>query len=92
MITSGLVITLNANSGRARDAISLLEARSELTLGQCIQRWLPVAAEAADVRASHDLHDWVCSVPGVDFVDVVQVSFEDPETQKPVHSEVRHEH
>jgi hypothetical protein len=81
MITSGLVLTLSADPALARQAQTTLHARPELTLGQANKRWLPLVAETADVGASRDLCDWLSALPGVDFVDVVQVNFE--ETEQP---------
>jgi hypothetical protein len=79
MITSGLVLTLTANPDLAQQARASLAARRELTLGQAAHRWLPAVAEAEDVPASRDLHDWLQTVPGVEFVDVVHVNFDDAE-------------
>jgi hypothetical protein len=50
-----------------------------------------VALEAADVGASRDLHDWLNTVPGVDFVDVVEVNFTEPDLTLQT-AEVSHEH
>lgn len=80
MITSGIVITLNADAALARQAQATLQARPELTHGELNARWLPVALEAADVGASRDFHDWLNTVPGVDFVDVVEVNFVEEES------------
>ncbi|HWQ93226.1 MAG TPA: hypothetical protein VN673_16245, partial [Clostridia bacterium] len=79
---SGLVLTLSADPALAREAKTLLQRRPELVLGECRERWLPVAAEVADVAAGRDLHDWLSEVPGVEFVDVVQVNFEEDETSR----------
>lgn len=79
MITSGIVITLSADPALAWQAQATLHARPELTLGKLNARWLPVALEAADVGASRDFHDWLNTVPGVDFVDVVEVNFVEEE-------------
>ena len=77
MITSGLVLTLNADPALAQQAQTTLLDRVELTIGQQNDRWLPIVIQASDVAASRDLHDWLCSLPGIDFVDVVHVEFED---------------
>lgn len=81
MITSGLVLTLSADKWLAQSAEAALRARPECTLAERVERWLPVAIEVADVRASRDLHDWLHALPGVDFVDVVQVNFDE---EKPI--------
>ena len=80
MITSGLVLTLSSDSALAETAEASLRTRPELTLGQRSDRWLPIAVEATDARASRDLHDWLSALPGVDFVDVVHVNFESEKT------------
>lgn len=92
MITSGLVLTLNADPNLAGQVQSALQARPEFTLGTVAQRWLPVVCEVPDVSASRDLHDWLHALPGVEFVDVVQVNFEEAEVSKAIIPEVTHEH
>jgi hypothetical protein len=77
MIISGLLLTLSEDVRLAESAEATLRARPEFTLADRSQRWLPVVIEVEDVRASRDLHDWLDALPGVDFVDVVQVNFEE---------------
>lgn len=79
MITSGLVLTLSRDGALTSDAIATLGARSEITPGERYGRWLPVAMEAHDDDASRDLHDWLQSLPGVEYVDVVSVNFDEDE-------------
>jgi hypothetical protein len=81
MITSGLVLTLNADAALAEQAMTSLHTRPEFTSGERNDRWLPVALEAADDAASRAAHDWLNSLPGVDFVDVVHVNFEGEEAE-----------
>jgi hypothetical protein len=76
MMTSGLVLTLSADPGLARQAQDALRSRGELTLGAAERRWLPVAVEVSDARAGRELHEWLATLPGIEFVDVVQVNFE----------------
>jgi hypothetical protein len=83
MITSGLVLTLNADAALAEQAVASLHARPEFTPGERNDRWLPVALEAADDDASRAAHDWLNSLPGVEFVDVVAVNFEGEESLRP---------
>lgn len=77
MIISGLLLTLSKDPRMADRALATLRARPEFLLATCHQRWLPVVVEVPDVATSRDLHDWLHTLPGVDFVDVVQVSFEE---------------
>lgn len=76
MIVSGLLVTLARTSDR-QTLIKAVRSRSELTVGELNDRWLPVALEARDDAHSRELHDWIGAQPGVEFVDVVSVSFED---------------
>jgi hypothetical protein len=76
MIVSGLLVTLAGNAKRA-GILRALRRRPEFTTGRVNGRWLPVAMEAPDDAASRDLHDWLSALPGVEFVDVVCVSFDD---------------
>ena len=79
MITSGLVITLSTDAALAAQAIAQVSARHEFTPGARNDRWLPAAMEACDDAASRDLHDWLHALPGVEYVDVVSVNFEEPD-------------
>lgn len=83
MIISGILITLSEDSRLAEDVETALRERPEVTLAERSQRWLPMVIEAADVGASRDLHDWIHALPGVEFVDVVQVNFEETPVDKP---------
>jgi len=77
MPTSGLVITLSADAELAAQTRAMLMVRREFTVGERNDHWLPVAMEASDDAGSRDLHDWLHSLPGVEFVDVVYVNFDD---------------
>lgn len=77
MIISGLLLTLSEDVQLASRAEAALSARPEFTLAERSQRWLPVVVEAESVGAGRDLHDWLNALPGVEFVDVVQVNFEE---------------
>ena len=57
-----------------------MRARLELTAGEVSDRWLPVALEARDDEHSREVHDWLMALPGVEYVDVTSVSFEEDET------------
>ena len=93
MPISGLVLTLSADAALADQAVAKLHTRPEFTLGECNDRWLPVALDAADDAASRDLHDWLNALPGVEFVDVVYVDFsEDSEAPASATPKVTHEH
>lgn len=76
MPVSGLLLTLNESPELRSGAVAAMLSRPDLTVGAASGRWLPVALEAEDDSASRAAHDWLAALPGVDFVDVVHVSFE----------------
>jgi hypothetical protein len=78
-LTAGLIISLTHDCVAA-DLRERLSGREGLTLGEQERRWLPAAIEAEDAGALRALHDWIAAQPGVAFVDVVHVHFEDPAT------------
>lgn len=80
MLISSLVLTLADEPAPRAAAIARLRAHPALELGEVNDRWLPAAMEAADDRESRALHDWIGALPGVVFVDVVAVHFDDPAT------------
>lgn len=82
MIVSGLLVTLAPEANRAALHNTLM-ARSELSVGQIHDRWLPVALEAGDDVHSRAVHDWLMALPGVEYVDVIAVHFE-PDADHPV--------
>ncbi len=76
MISVGLLISLE--SSEACDGLAeRLSAKGTVFPGAAEGRWLPVAAEAETDEALRELHDWIAGLPGVAFVDVVHVNFED---------------
>ena len=77
MLTSGLVITLSSNPANAAEAMTALRERPEFTLGDRNNRWLPLVMETAGEAESRELHEWVQKLPGVEFVDVAYVNFDE---------------
>ena len=76
MPVSGLVITMQ--DGADTDALCRRIAQSEeLALGERHDRYLPVALDARDDAHSREVHDWLMTQPGVAYVDVVAVNFEE---------------
>lgn len=75
-IVSGLVLTLSIDTALADAAIHALRAHPRLTVGEEWGRWVPVSIEADDDRGCRDLHDWISSLKGVVYVDVVAVTFD----------------
>ena len=77
MQTSGLVITLSMNAAEAAKAMTALSARQEFAFGERNDRWLPLVMETSGDAESHELHNWIQGLPGVEFVDVAYVNFDE---------------
>ncbi len=92
MLTSGLVITLSSDAALGAEAVAQVGARPEFTPGARHDRWLPVALEARDDVASRAAHDWLQTLPGVAYVDVVYVNFDSAEPNVSPATEVQHEY
>lgn len=79
MPVSGLVLTLSANGGTAAEAISALKARPEIECEAPRGNKLPVAVDTLDRTKDQALWRWINELPGVDFIDVVFISFPEDE-------------
>lgn len=75
MLTLGLLVSLDSPKSGAVER--RLRAHPSMTVGEVAERWLPVAVEAEDDSVCRDLHEWIGALPGVAFVDVVHVNFEE---------------
>ncbi|MBL9178160.1 MAG: hypothetical protein JNM65_08860 [Verrucomicrobiaceae bacterium] len=82
-LTSGLIISVTRDD-EAAGLRAVLSARDDVTPGEPEGRWLPAAIEAEDDARLRELHDWIASRPGVAFVDVVHVNFDDSTTPEPL--------
>jgi len=78
MLTAGLLLSLHDDIAAIAAVTHELHAHPSFQPGETEGRWLPVAMEAADDAESRELHDWVSALPGVAFVDVVHVNFDEP--------------
>jgi len=79
MPVNGLLLTLLEDENLVNDALSSIAARDDVSLGERTGKWQPVVVESDDVGDSHDVHEWLESLPGVLFVDVIFTSVGDTE-------------
>lgn len=79
MPVKGLLITLDDDPEKAASALSLLNARKEVELGELQGKYLPLVIDTANEHAGRQLHHWVESLDGVYYVDTVFASVEEPE-------------
>jgi hypothetical protein len=75
MFAVGLLVSLDSPSPQVIDR---LRAHPAMTVGEVTDHWLPVAVEADDDESCREYHDWIAAQPGVTYVDVVHVNFEEP--------------
>lgn len=72
---SGLVVTLSEERTLASQALAALKTHPDITVGELSGRWAPIALEGSNARP---VYQWIEGLSGVEFVDVVFVSFPDP--------------
>jgi hypothetical protein len=82
MVTAGLLISLESRT-LSRQLLEFLSENEAVFPGERQGSWLPVAVEAENEGALREMHDRIARLPGVAFVDVVHVSFEDPSLTDP---------
>lgn len=75
---SSLVVTLTDDANLAASTITDIAAHEAISVEKAIGAYLPIAIEAADARP---IHQWLESLPGVRYVDVVFCSTEFPEDE-----------
>ena len=71
MPVNGLLLTLMEDEALVNDALCVIAERDDIELGDRTGRWQPVVVEADDTGGSHEVHEWLQSLPGVLMVDVV---------------------
>jgi hypothetical protein len=76
MFTSGLVVTLRAETPLAEAALNELQAGPFLLGAGGGWRW-PVVLEASDPEAAERWHRWAADLPGVAGVEVVFVHWDE---------------
>jgi hypothetical protein len=77
MPISGLLLTLKPSAIARGQTLAALQGCPQIQVGQLFDRWLPIAVDASGDAACRELHDWIASLPAIEFVDVVSVNFED---------------
>jgi hypothetical protein len=79
MLTAGLILSLNTQSS-LENLRPMLAGHSSVFPGSAEGSWLPVAIEAEDDGGLRVIHQWLAALPGVAYVDVVHVTFDDATT------------
>ncbi len=79
MPVNGLLLTLTEDEMLAKGVLSELSHRDDIELGERTERWQPLVVETSGTRESHEVHEWLSSLPGVVMVDVVFSSVGSPQ-------------
>ncbi len=91
MPVAGLTITLAADEALASNAITEMSSQHEIVLGRVDGRYMAAVMDTPSPSRSRDLHGWIESLAGVDYLDVVYVGFDPdppdaPAPQPPISS------
>lgn len=77
MPVAGLTLTFNENEALASRAVGELFKHASIELGEMNGRYIAAVMDTETSHESRDLHRWIESLPGIDFVDVVYVGFDE---------------
>ena len=83
MPVSGLVVSLKSDPQLRNEAIDAIRAEPRIEIGAIKQRRMAVVLDTASVDEDKQLWCWLGSLPGVVFVDVALVGYEDPDSVSP---------
>ena len=75
-VVGGVLVRLSSEPDERRAALATLVAHPSITVGDSVGRWLTLAVEARNASEGRDLHAWLGTVRGVEWVEVVSVHFE----------------
>jgi len=82
MSIKGVLITLENDPDRAKEAISILQERRGIEVGEIKEQWLPLTIETSSESECREVFRWIESLEGVYFVDTVFSSVEGPEADQ----------
>ena len=81
MPVSGLVVTLSNDPDRGAEAINAIDAEPSLEIGTTVSQRMAVVMDTQSSEADKALWNWLQSLPGVVFVDVAMVGFEETDAE-----------
>ena len=81
MYTAGLVIRLGSSDGPCERARRELQSSPGLTWGVEEAGAVAAVLEATGPQEARDWHDWACSLPGVQSVDVAFIHWDDMDAE-----------
>lgn len=78
MPVNGLLLTLAEDANLVQKSLLEVGRHSHIELGERSGRWQPIVVETGGTRESHEVHEWLQDLPGVQMVDVVFTSVSNP--------------
>lgn len=79
MPVSGLVVSLADDPALREQTIATIGRESRIEIGSLEFQRMAIVIDTVSTDEDKQLWHWLTSLPGVVFVDVVMVGFEDPE-------------
>ena len=83
MPVSGLVVTLSEQVELRAAAIDSIRNERRIEIGESTPQRLAIVMDTQSTEEDRTLWNWLNQLPGVTFVDVVMVGFEDPDMNSP---------
>ena len=80
MPVSGLVVTLSNQRTPREDALQRIGRESRIETGAISGNQIAIVMDTKDSVEDKELWNWLGELPGVEFVDVAMVGFEDRNT------------
>jgi hypothetical protein len=82
MPISGLLITLDRDPSKRTSAIAALQQHPSIDLGEGEDHRLPIVVDTPSSDDDRAVWDWLHEQPGITFVDVVYVHFDEDEHEE----------
>ncbi len=76
MPVSGLVVSLSDEPRRRAEALGAIDREARIAVGVCEANRLAIVLDTASSEEDKQLWEWLGSLPGVSFVEVAFVGFE----------------
>lgn len=82
MPISGLLITLDRDPAKRADALAALQRHPSIDLGEGEDHRIPIVVDTPSSDEDRAVWNWLHELPGVTFVDVVYVHFDEGEASR----------
>ncbi len=80
MPISGLVVSLTNQHDLRENAINAIREESRIEVGVVDGQRIPIVVDTSSAEEDKAIWNWLTTLPGVTFVDVVMISIDEPST------------